>query len=186
MKNKQKSKLSKITWLLLLIFLATLLTFPKWITYFYPKPYEEIVYSAAEEHKLDPYLVFAIIRVESKYQPNARSSVGAIGLMQIMPDTAKWIALQKDLGDFDIEDLNDPDTNIRLGSYYIANLLQEYQEMPTAIAAYNAGRGKVASWISEGVWTGSVEELDDIPFPETREYVKNVLKSYAAYRAIYE
>lgn len=186
MKKQKKGRLPKLVWLLLLVFLATLLTFPKWITIFYPEPHHEIVYEVANEYNVDPYLIFAIIRVESKYQPQAQSPVGARGLMQIMPETARWIAKENNIDNFNIEDLHDPNINIRFGSWYIANLFEEYQEIPIAIAAYNAGRGKVGSWLSEGVWTGNPEELENIPFPETREYVKNVLKSYRAYKAIYE
>ncbi len=186
MKKLFKGKLAGTVWLLILVFFIIILTFPKWISMFYPEPHQEIVFSAANEFDVDPYLVFAIIRVESKYQTAAKSPAGALGLMQIMPETAKWIATQNQIEDFNLEDLHDPETNIRFGSWYLANLMQEYNEIPLVIAAYNAGRGKVATWINDEIWSGDTKELENIPFKETRIYVENVLKSYAAYRAIYQ
>ena len=100
MRNRGKSRLSVAIWLIILLFLATILTFPKWITVFYPQPHRDLVFSLAYEYDVDPYLVFAIIRAESKYQTNAESPVGARGLMQIMPETAAWIAEQQNIEDF--------------------------------------------------------------------------------------
>lgn len=185
MRNRGKSRLSVAIWLIILLFLATILTFPKWITVFYPQPHRDLVFSLAYEYDVDPYLVFAIIRAESKYQTNAESPVGARGLMQIMPETAAWIAEQQNIEDFKIDDLHNPEVNIRLGTWYLASLTKEYKEVPLIIAAYNAGRGKVGSWVEEGVWNGDLEQVQSIPFPETREYVKSVLKNYEAYKAIY-
>ncbi len=186
MKRLFRSSLSKFTWFFILVFFVFILTFPKWITVFYPTPHQEIVCLTASEYDVDPYLVFALIRIESKYQTSAESTAGALGLMQIMPTTAAWIAEQNGIDDFILADLHNPEINIRFGSWYLANLMQEYHELPLVVAAYNAGRGKVTSWVNEEIWTGNPEELDKIPFAETRQYVKNVLKSYAAYKAIYE
>ncbi len=185
MKRHKKNRLSVVIWLTIIVFLAIVLTFPQWITMFYPEPHRDLVFEAADEHNIDPYLVFAIIRAESKYQTTAKSHVGARGLMQIMPETAEWIAQQNNIEEFNLEDLHDPEINIQFGSWYIANLMQEYKELPLVIAAYNAGRGKVGGWIKDKTWEGNPEELDKIPFPETRKYVENVLKNYAAYQAIY-
>ncbi len=174
-------------WITILLFLAVVLSFPKWITVFYPLPHQDLVFSTAREYKVDPYLVFAIIRAESKYQTAAQSSRGARGLMQIMPETAAWIAGQMGVTDFKTDDLHNPEINIRFGCWYIDSLQNEYPDnLPLTIAAYNAGRGKVQQWVAEGVWNGDPKNLGGIPFPETRQYVKNVLKNYEAYRAIYE
>jgi soluble lytic murein transglycosylase len=145
------------------------------------------VVATAYEYNIDPYLVFAIIRAESKYQTGAESSVGARGLMQIMPETAQWISGQLGMTNFDPDRLHDPKINIRMGCWYLSNLNKEFEgRTPIIIAAYNAGRGKVKEWIVNEKWDGSAENLDEIPFPETRQYVHNVLKNYEAYRAIYE
>ncbi|MBO8158882.1 MAG: lytic transglycosylase domain-containing protein [Thermosyntropha sp.] len=167
--------------------MAVVLTFPKWITVFYPKPHSELVFAEAYKNDIDPYLVFAIIRTESKYQTSAVSSAGAKGLMQIMPDTASWIASKKGIENFTVDSLHDPEVNISLGCWYLADLYREYDgNVPLVIAAYNAGRGNVREWVNQGIWDGDIEEIDKIPFPETREYLSNVLKSYEAYKAIYE
>jgi soluble lytic murein transglycosylase len=171
---------------IILIFLVAVFSFPKWITVFYPLPHRDIVFTTAQEYHVDPYLVFAIIRAESKFQTTAESPVGAKGLMQIMPDTAHWIAAQMKVQGFKTDDLHKPEVNIRFGCWYINNLNTEFKgSLPLQIAAYNAGRGKVKQWIQEGQWNGSPGNVDDIPFPETKEYVKKVLKNYEAYQGIY-
>ncbi|HZK43386.1 MAG TPA: lytic transglycosylase domain-containing protein [Syntrophomonadaceae bacterium] len=185
MKIHKKSRLPVAVWLVIILFLIIVLTFPKWITIFYPQPHRDIIFSTAYKHDVDPYLVFAIIRVESKYQVNAQSSAGAMGLMQIMPETAQWIAKQQNIDDFDLEDLYDAEININFGIWYISNLTQEYKEPPLIIAAYNAGRGRVNDWQNDEIWDGNRKEIGKIPFPETRDYVKSVLKNYEAYKAIY-
>lgn len=186
MKKKKSSKWLVVMWLFILLFMAVVLTFPKWITFFYPQPHSDLVFREAYENNIDPYLVFAIIRTESKYQTLAQSPAGARGLMQIMPDTASWIAKQKGIENFDLDSLHEPEINIKLGCWYIADLSKEYSgNLPLVIAAYNAGRGNVRGWINEGVWDGDIKNIDNIPFPETRQYVRNVLKAYEAYKAIY-
>jgi soluble lytic murein transglycosylase len=176
-----------LLWIAILLFLAVVLTFPKWITIFYPLPHSDIVIANAAEYEVDPYLVFAIIRAESKYETGAESVRGAKGLMQIMPETASWIAAQMDVKDFKVDDLHDPATNIRFGCWYLHSLLKEYHNnIPFTIAAYNAGQGEVQQWIAAGLWDGNPQNLEGIPFPETRQYVRNVLKNHEAYLAIYK
>lgn len=187
MRMRAKSRLSLLIWILVLLFLAIVFIFPRWITFFYPLPHQDLVFDTASEQQVDPYLVFAIIRAESKYQTAAESPVGAKGLMQIMPETAEWIAEQKGIEDFQAEDLHDPEVNIQFGCWYLQSLQNEFQgNIPLTVAAYNAGRGKVEEWIKTGQWDGQMKKIDDIPFPETRKYVKNVMKNYEAYQAIYE
>ncbi len=186
MKRKSKNRFSLVLWVIILIFLSAVVSFPKWITIFYPEPHRDIVFTAAYDNHVDPYLVFAIIRVESKFQEAAESPVGAKGLMQIMPETAQWIAAQRGIENFDIAELNQPEVNIQFGCWYIANLGQEFNhDLPLVIAAYNAGRGKVGEWLQSGQWDGSLKGIDTIPFSETKGYVENVLQNYEAYRAIY-
>lgn len=138
------------------------------------------------DNKVDPYLVFGIIRAESKYQTGARSSVGARGLMQIMPETGQWIASQHGIKDFDPDSLHDPELNIKFGCWYLASLSKEFNgQVPLMVAAYNAGRGTVKQWVDTRTWDGDPEKLEDIPYRETREYVRIVLKNHAAYQVIY-
>lgn len=186
MRKSVKRRLSISIWVGILIFMMLVLTFPKWITVFYPQPHKDVVISAAYEYDVDPYLVFAIIRAESKYQTGAESPVGARGLMQIMPETAQWIAEQQNIEGFDLDQLHNPEVNIRFGCWYLANLGEEYKgNLALIIAAYNAGRGTVQEWVNTGIWDGDTADLDNIPYPETRQYIKNVLKNYEAYKAIY-
>ena len=106
--------------------------------------------------------------------------------MQIMPETAQWIAQQQGITDFDQEKLLDPETNIRFGCWYLDSLNKEFSaNQPLVIAAYNAGRGKVKEWLKNDVWNGDEKQTDRIPFKETGQYVDNVLKNYVAYKAIY-
>ena len=153
----------------------------------YPLKYEEYVFKYAEEFDNDPYLVTAIMYRESKFNPQALSSKGAIGLMQIMPDTAKWISQQVDYQDFEVDDLYRPEVNIYLGSWYLRNLIQEFEgNLILVLAAYNAGRGNVRKWIAEGRWSGEVYEIEEIPFPETRNFVRSVINLYQRYLQLYE
>lgn len=186
MKRKRGSRLRIFMWVIILIFLAAVISFPKWITIFYPLSDSELVFPIANEYEVDPYLVFAIIRAESKYQTSAESPVGARGLMQIMPETAVWIAQQMKIEALNPDDLHDPELNISLGCWYLKDLDKEFGgNLPLTVAAYNAGRGKVNQWRQEGKWDGDPGKIENIPFEETRQYVKNVLSNYAAYQAIY-
>lgn len=186
MKKKKGLPFSTIIMISILIFLIAVLIFPRWISVFYPQPHQDLIFAMAKEYEVDPYLVFAVIRAESKYQSNARSPVGARGLMQIMPETSFWIAENLGIENFDIEELHQPEVNIRFGCWYLANLNKQFEaNLPVVIAAYNAGRGNVREWLIEEQWDGSVEQLDDVPFPETKKYIKAVLINYEAYKAIY-
>lgn len=152
----------------------------------YPYFYREIIEKYAASYGVDPLLVAAVIRVESNFEPNAVSRRGALGLMQLMPATADWIAPQLGIADLTEEMILDPEINIRLGTWYLANLATEFNHnREQVLAAYNAGRGRVAGWLVEGVWSGRYEDVEDIPFPETRNYVSKVNAAYNRYQALY-
>jgi len=186
LKPSTRKRFSLIFWSFILLFVFFVATFPRWISHFYPQPHKNVVFSAAYEYDVDPYLVFAVIRAESKYQEGACSAAGARGLMQIMPDTAAWIAEQQGIAGFEAQQLHDPEVNIRFGCWYLANLSREFDgRLPLIIAAYNAGRGRVKEWVLQEQWDGEAASLQNIPYAETRSYVENVLKNYQAYRAIY-
>ena len=179
-------RFSLVLWLLLLIFFLLVFSFPRWITFFYPLPHQEYVYKYAAQYNLDPYLVFAVIKAESRFKPEAESKRGARGLMQIMPDTARWIAEQMKMEEFEEEKLLDPETNIRMGCWYLSNLSGEFEgNTPVIVAAYNAGRGNVSQWLQLQIWDGEQKNSENIPFPETRNYVKTVLTDYEIYGIIY-
>lgn len=142
----------------------------------YPLRYEQIVTAHARNYDLDPALLAAVIYTESKFDPGARSAAGAMGLMQLLPDTARGIALRTGGAKFVVSDLNVPELNIRYGSWYLRHLLDRYGDERTALAAYHAGQGNVDAWRRRGV---------TIQFPETRSYVDKVERVKRVYASAY-
>jgi soluble lytic murein transglycosylase len=147
-----------------------------WERLFYPLRYEQIVRGHADNYDLDPALLAAVIYQESRFEADARSSSGAIGLMQLLPDTAKGIAIHTGGSKFRVEDLYDPEINVRYGAWYLRHLLGKYRDEQTALAAYNAGQTNVDRWRRTG---------RGIQFSETREYVKRVAELKGIYRRAY-
>jgi peptidoglycan lytic transglycosylase len=139
----------------------------------YPLHYAEYVRVHARENHLDPALLAAVIYSESKFRPDAESSSGAIGLMQLTPTTARGIAIRTGGSRFRTTDLYDPEINIRYGSWYLANLFHKYGSERLVLAAYNAGQGNVDAWQAKG---------ESIQFPETAAYVKRVEHLKHVYR----
>lgn len=153
---------------------------------FYPLPYKNEVLKYSRQFDLDPLMVIAIMRVESRFDPNARSSKGAVGLMQLMPDTAQWAAEKMNI-EYSHERLIEPEFNILIGCWYLSLLKSQYNgNLIAAVASYNGGRTPVNQWLDQKRWDGSLEDLDNIPFPETREYVKKVFNIYEKYSGIYK
>lgn len=143
----------------------------------HPLRYEQIVRGHAENYRLDPALLAAVIYSESRFDADAESSAGAIGLMQLLPDTAKGIALRTGGKRFVVADLYDPEINVRYGSWYLRHLLDRYDgDVRTALAAYHAGQGNVDRWRRSGSGIG---------FPETRAYVDTVLRIRQVYAHAY-
>lgn len=142
----------------------------------HPTEYDDYVYEYSEEYDVDPNLVFAVIKAESNFDPNAESRVGALGLMQIMPETFEWLQTYKD-GEvtMDYTYLYEPEVNIEYGCVFLQFLLDKYSYEETAIAAYNAGFGAVDGWLVDGNYSTDGETLYDIPYPETKSYVEKVM-----------
>jgi soluble lytic murein transglycosylase len=142
----------------------------------YPLHYSAIVRGHARNYRLDPALLAAVIDAESKFNADAKSGSGAIGLMQLLPSTAHGIALHTGGSRFRTGDLYDPEINIRYGSWYLRYLLDKYQDERTALAAYNAGQDNVDRWLADGSGIG---------FAETRAYVDHVEKLKRIYRDVW-
>jgi len=179
--------LKKVTVILIIVagLLALCSNILWFMKYLYPLKYEEFIMKYSMEHELDPCLVAAVIRVESNFSPKVVSSQGAIGLMQLMPTTAAWAAEKQCIENFKVEDLENPEINIKIGTWYLASLMREFGENETLIlAAYNGGRGNVAQWLKTGEWDRDQE--DQIPFPETRNFVARVKKTYKWYKILYK
>ncbi len=154
--------------------------------YIYPYPYQEIVTLYAEANGVSPALIASVIMHESKFSENVHSPRGAIGLMQLMPETAEWIAGQLGERDFSLQKLHEPEMNIRYGTWYLAQLEREFDSnLVLTLAAYNAGRGIVHEWIEENDWPPNFKDVSSIPYPETRFYVEKVLKDKKHYEALY-
>lgn len=154
----------------------------------FPTAFWTDVQAAASRFGADPFLVEAIMREESRFKRGDISTAGAIGLMQLMPATAKWIADKGVIDKFSADQTADPPVNITLGTWYIANLVKRFDgNIVCAIAGYNAGPGNVDKWVrANGPVFSDVDAfIEKIPFEETREYVKRVLRSYATYRMLY-
>jgi soluble lytic murein transglycosylase len=153
-------------------------TKPSWYARLrYPLEYDHIVRGHARQYDLDAALLAAVIYRESKFDSDARSSSGAVGLMQLLPETAKGIAQLTGGNRFKVDDLFDPEINVRYGSFYLRRLLRKYEDERLALAAYNAGQANVDEWLAEG--------RREIPFPETREFVENVLETREIYERAY-
>ncbi|MDH4176855.1 MAG: lytic transglycosylase domain-containing protein [Thermoleophilia bacterium] len=142
----------------------------------YPLRYEAIVIGHARNYDLDPALLAAVIYTESRFDARAESSAGAVGLMQLLPETANGIALRTGGARFVASDLLDPEINVRYGSWYLRSLLRRYGDLETALAAYHAGQGNVDRWRAQGL---------GVRFPETRAYVGKVLRLRLVYRSAY-
>jgi soluble lytic murein transglycosylase len=142
----------------------------------YPLRYESIVRAHAKNYDLDPALLSAVIYTESRFDPDARSEAGAIGLMQLLPETARGIALRTGGAKFVVSDLSVPELNVRYGAWYLRHLLDRYGDERTALAAYHAGQGNVDRWRQAGI---------GIQFPETRAYVAKVERVKSIYADTY-
>jgi len=152
-----------------------------WQKRYYPLSYMASIESASLRHEVNPYLVAAVINGESKWEPTTRSEAGAVGLMQVMPDTARDLS-ERGLVEarFDPERLSDPRVNIEFGTAYLRHLVERYHDIETALAAYNAGLRHADEWAEEG---GDIREA--IEFPETKHYVLRVMRGRDRYEALY-
>jgi soluble lytic murein transglycosylase len=177
----------KKTVLLLLLLLLVVLAFnhPMLWKFVYPIEYENEVGESSARYHINPYVVLAVIRVESNFFPNQRSSRGAVGLMQIMPNTAEWIVQYKREPKEILSQIDEPHVNIDMGTWFLMALHKEFGDNWVAtLAAYNAGPGNVHKWIQNG-WEPSMETIDGIPFGETRHYVQRVLYYVKKYEWVY-
>ncbi|SFR13965.1 soluble lytic murein transglycosylase [Desulfoscipio geothermicus DSM 3669] len=184
--NARRRRLNKFRFIFLLLLVASVLNFTSIMKIFYPLPYRDMIFEYSAKASIDPFFMAAVIKAESSFDPDAVSPKDARGLMQIMPETGQWIAQQINLHPFHPDLLFDPETNIRLGAWYIANLEDEFAgNKIMVLAAYNGGRGNVRKWLKENKISGGIGDIDAIPFPETKHFVKKVLWNYKIYTWIY-
>jgi soluble lytic murein transglycosylase len=152
---------------------------------YFPVLERETLISSSRENGLDPVLVAALIRQESNFNPLATSPVGARGLMQLMPDVGRSLASGKGIAPWNPDMLYDPVINIKLGTAHLSTLMRKYPEVVKSLAAYNAGESRVVKWSTK---TGADDPevfTERIPFVETRDYVRTILRNRAYYQALY-
>lgn len=152
----------------------------------YKREYADLVNSYATDYSLEPDFLYAVIKTESNFNPDATSNVGAMGLMQIMPDTFDWVSSKlksddKTIANLTYNDMYNPEHNIRFGGYLYSALFLEFGDMKTAIAAYHAGRGNVNKWLKTPAYSSDGKSLDTTPISDTNHYIDKVLKSYNYY-----
>ncbi len=151
----------------------------------FPQAYWSTIKSESEKNSLDPYMVAALIRQETEFNPGAISNKSAYGLMQLLPSVGKSMAKEEGIHHFATNDLLNPDTNIRLGTRYLRQTLEKFNSQPEyTFAAYNAGDSRVTDWQSIGNYKGMDEFVESIPFTETREYVQAIIRNEEIYREL--
>lgn len=152
----------------------------------YPKDYQLTVKKYAKMYDVPDEIVFSVIKAESNYDENAQSPKGAVGLMQIMEPTGKWAAEKLEREEFSKELLYDPVINIEIGCFYLSYLLDLYGgDIKNALAAYNAGPSNVDKWLADEKCSKNGKNLDHIPFSETEQYVKKVMRNIKIYDFLY-
>lgn len=187
MKNKKTIIKIAIAILLILILLLGIYKIKNiMLKKIFKKEYEEYVYKYSEENNIDPYLTFAIIKAESNFKRNIKSKSGAIGLMQLMEETAI-----EEAGEFGeeivvTEKLYNPEFNIKIGTKYYAKLYKKYNNELLALAAYNAGMGNVDKWIKDGIINEDGSNMENIPIKETNNYVRKIIRNYNIYKKLYK
>ena len=154
--------------------------------WFYPQKYSQEVEQYSREFGVDDDLVYAVIKTESGFRKEVESYAGAVGLMQLMPETFEW--LQDKLNDeivYSADSLKEPDINIRYGTYFLSYLLERYGDEDTACAAYNAGTTTVDEWLEDSRYSKDGRTLSEIPYKETEDYVRKVREAREMYKKIY-
>lgn len=191
-KEREKLKNKKIIIvILLLILIVFIFLFFKnsLLKMMYPKTYQEVVAIYEEKYHVEENLIFAVIKAESNFDKDAFSHRNAIGLMQIMEETAKDVAKKNGI-EIDTknikEELCDIYKNIEIGTCYLATLIQRYQNKEVALAAYNAGIGTVDGWIEKGIIQKDGSDIENIPYKETNNYVRKILRNYQIYEELYK
>lgn len=155
--------------------------------YVYMWEHQQEILLYSERNNIDPFLVAAIIKNESGFDHKAVSDAGAVGLMQIMPDTGRWIAGQMGLKDYQDSDLYKSAVNIRMGCWYVGELEHEFKRnLVLLLVAYNAGRGQTRAWMLNNGWDYDFNDAAAIPYPDTREYVEQVLRDRDRYYLYYK
>ena len=187
MKKKQRKKGRNLIVILVIVILLALFCaepIKQQITKsVYKKEYSEYVTKYAEQYGVEENLIYALIKAESNFNPDAVSHQNAKGLMQLMQSTAEDLAKKSKIN-LNNEIILEPEVNIQLGTQYIASLLNKYDCVEVALAAYNAGSGNVDKWISSGKIKADGSDIENIPYKETNTYVRKIMRDYEIYKQL--
>lgn len=186
MKNK-KLLIFIVAILIIIVFLVSFKS--KILKLIYPKKYEDIISIYSREYDVEENLIFAVIKAESNFQETALSHKKAIGLMQIMEETAIDVVNKYDIKIDETkvrEEISNVENNINIGTKYLEELLTKYGNKEIAVAAYNAGIGTVDGWIEKGIISKDGSNIENIPYKETNNYVRKILKNYKTYEELYK
>lgn len=154
--------------------------------FFYPFSNHDLIVQNAKKYNLDSCLLAAVIKTESNFNARALSDQGAMGLMQIMPETGKWAAGQIGIKGYSADKLYDPETNILIGAWYLSSLNGEFGgNTVLVLAAYNGGSGNVKKWLQSEELSGSEKDITLLPYPETRHFVRKVIRNHKIYNLLY-
>ncbi|MDQ0416767.1 soluble lytic murein transglycosylase [Croceifilum oryzae] len=171
---------------IILIMIIMLIAIPVSNRWMYPLKYEEDILNSAKQYKISPFLVMAVIRVETKFDPSKISHANAQGLMQITPGTVDTVIQSAPFSPAVRDQIGDPKMNIQIGTWYLAYLIKEFNgNEVVAVAAYNAGPNKVKSWLKDKKWDGTLQNAHHIEYSETRKYVQKVMGYYGKYKSVY-
>ena len=183
MTHKNQKRVKRVFIAFFAIFSLFFMIFCIFFTFF-PQKYKNIIKIECEKYNLEPALICAMINAESRFDKNAQSKKGACGLMQLLPSTAIFVAEQ--FGeDFDLNNLFEPETNIKYGTYYFNYLYQKFENLDTAICAYNAGETTVRNWLGDEQYSKDGFLLDFIPYLETQNYLQKVKTNYQVYKKFF-
>lgn len=153
----------------------------------FPQKYQEYVERYAAEYQVDPDFVYAVIKTESNFRPSVVSANDACGLMQLLPSTLEWLqTLTPEDDDYVREDLFSPEINIKYGVYFLSVLFKEFHSPDKVAAAYHAGINGVRGWLKDPEISPDGETLENIPYPDTRQYVERIEKYYRIYQTLYK
>ncbi len=173
---------------ILILFVLIMIFIKDIIKLAYPKEHTQIVLEYSEKYNVEENLVYSIIKVESNFNINAESNKQAMGLMQIVDDTAEDVANKNSI-ELDVNDIKSelmiPEINLEIGIAYISELIKRYGNIEIALASYNAGIGTVDNWISRGIIQADGSDTQNIPYNETENYVRKVINTYKIYNEIY-
>lgn len=182
--KKRKAKIIPAIVTVLVLALVGYFGFVSAMKTLYPIEYDEFVEASGTQYNLEKNFVYAVIKCESNFQNDAVSYAGAIGLMQMLPDTFEW--LQTKTGDsLEADSLNDPETSIKYGCYLYSILLRQFGTVPEAVAAYHAGSGNVERWLKNKQYSDDGKTLKEIPFKSTKAYVEKIIKTQKIYDKLY-